>query len=77
MSDETTDPVGTYAESAGDPGPAADLPPTTGRDPETGTPDTPFATGGVIGGDALTTIGELGPEQYISLRGNEQDGATA
>ena len=29
----------TYAEAAGDPGDAANLPATTGRDPEAGTPD--------------------------------------
>ena len=40
MSD-TPEPEGSYAETAGDPGEAVDLPPTTGRDPEAGTPDQP------------------------------------
>jgi hypothetical protein len=31
-----------YAEAAGEPGEAADLPATTGRDPEAGTPDRPL-----------------------------------
>lgn len=31
-----------YAETAGDPGDAADLPATTGRDPQAGTPDTEY-----------------------------------
>lgn len=37
--DETSD---VYAETAGDPGEAADLPATTGRDPEADIPDTEF-----------------------------------
>ncbi|MCF2531759.1 hypothetical protein [Yinghuangia soli] len=40
---EPTETGDVYAESAGDPGKAADLPATTGWDPESGTPDTEHA----------------------------------
>ena len=39
MNDPSTPPDSGYAETAGDPGEAADLPVTTGRDPESGEPD--------------------------------------
>lgn len=39
MSDQSTPQGGMYAEAAGDPGDAVNLPVTTGRDPETGQPD--------------------------------------
>jgi hypothetical protein len=37
-----SEPDKQYAETAGDPGPAADLPATTGRDVTTGEPDRPL-----------------------------------
>lgn len=39
MADEF-EPGDVFAETAGDPGEAADLPATTGRDPAAGVPDT-------------------------------------
>jgi len=35
-------PGDSYAEAAGDPGEAAGLPATTGRDPAAGSPDRPY-----------------------------------
>ncbi len=37
-----SDPENQYTEQAGDPGGAAGLPATTGRDPEAGEPDRPL-----------------------------------
>lgn len=39
MSETGPAPDDQYAETAGDPGDAANLPATTGRDPEAGEPD--------------------------------------
>ncbi|MFG3585145.1 hypothetical protein [Streptomyces sp. NPDC047990] len=39
MSDQPAPPQDQYADAAGDPGEAAGLPVTTGRDPEAGEPD--------------------------------------
>jgi hypothetical protein len=42
VEDPMNDDGNEYAETAGEPGEAADLPATTGRDPEAGTPDSPL-----------------------------------
>lgn len=39
---DPTDAGDVYAETAGDPREAAELPPMTGRDPEAGIPDTEY-----------------------------------